>query len=109
MQRGEWQSRRVLATETGLRPRAPPVRRDTLAVIWIGGLLLAGLIYLVGPDQFLDLSDPAGSLDFGFRRLILSLGTQLFGVIRALAIALYRAFVVLALLSSARGRRAWGR
>lgn len=85
------------------------MRRETLAIIWGGGLLLAVLIYLVGPDQFFDsVLALLDTLDFGFRRLILSLGTQLFGIIRALAIALYVVFVVLAVTASARGRHGIG-
>ena len=30
------------------------MRRETLIGIWIGGLVLAALIYLIGPDQFLN-------------------------------------------------------
>jgi hypothetical protein len=82
------------------------VRREILAIIWVGGLILAALIYLVGPDQFFDsVLNVLDTIDFGIRRLILSLGAQIFGVIRALAIALYIVFVVLALIASARGRR----
>ena len=85
------------------------MRREILAIIWVGGLILAALIYLVGPDQFFDsVLNVLDTLDFGFRRLILSLGAQIFGVIRALAIALYVVFVVLALIASARGRRGMG-
>jgi hypothetical protein len=82
------------------------VRRETLAIIWIGGLVLATLIYAVGPDQFLDVVlNVLDSIDFAFRRVIMALGAQIYGVVRALAIALYVVFAVLALLSSSRGRR----
>ena len=82
------------------------MRRETLALIWIGGLVLAALIYAVGPDQFLDtVLNALDAIDFGIRRLILTLGAQVFGVVRALTIALYVVFVVLALISSSRGRR----
>jgi hypothetical protein len=85
------------------------VRRESLAVIWVGGLILAVLIYVVGPDRFLDtVLNALDALDFGFRTLIQTLGMQIYGVVRALAIALYVVFVVLALLASSRGRHGIG-
>jgi hypothetical protein len=76
-----------------------------LALIWIGGLALAALIYLVGADQFMDAVAVAlNALDATFRHVLFTLGTQLFGVVRALTIALYVVFVILAVLSASRGR-----
>ena len=85
------------------------MRRETLAFIWIGGLVLALVIYLVGPDQFLDaVWNTVDALDYAFRHLVFNLGVQIFGVVRALAIALYVVFAVLAVLSASRGRRGVG-
>ncbi len=82
------------------------MRRDTLVMIWIGGLVLAAAIYVVGPDQFLDVCLTVLDLiDDWIRRLVLTLGAQIFGVVRALAIALYVVFAVLAFLAAQRGRR----
>lgn len=85
------------------------MRRETLIAIWAGGLVLAALIYLIGPDQFLDtVLGVLDALDYAFRRLFVSLGLQIFTVVRALAIALYVVFVVLAIMSASRGRRGVG-
>jgi hypothetical protein len=74
-------------------------------MIWVGGLVLAVALYVIGPDEFLDaclrLID---SIDQLSRHLGLALGALSYGVIRALAIAIYAVFAVLALLSSQRGR-----
>lgn len=85
------------------------MRRETLVLIWIAGLVLAALIYLVGPDQFLTVvMDTLNAIDDAFRHLVFTLGAQIFGIVRALTIALYVVFVVLALLSASRGRRGVG-
>ena len=94
---------RKLATQR--QPRQDPVRRETLIGIWIGGLVLAALIYLVGPDQFLDtVLNAFDAIDYVFRHLVFNLGVQLYTLIRALTIALYIVFVVLALMAVSRGR-----
>jgi hypothetical protein len=75
-------------------------------MIWIGGLLLAAAIYVVGPDQFLDVCLALiDAVDAAFRQLVQNLGAQVYGVIRALAIALYVVFAVLAFLAAQRGQR----
>jgi hypothetical protein len=72
-------------------------------MIWIGGAILAALIYAIGPDTFLDaclhLFDTFDAL---FRHLAEMLGAQAYSVARALAIAFYAVFVVLTLLASSR-------
>jgi hypothetical protein len=74
-------------------------------MIWGGGFLLAIALYVIGPDEFLDaclrLLD---SIDHLFRHLGLALGVVTYGAVRALAIAIYVVFAVLAVLSSQRGR-----
>ncbi|MBS0641229.1 MAG: hypothetical protein JSS43_15250 [Proteobacteria bacterium] len=80
-----------------------------MIAIWVGGLILAAVIYLVGPDQFLDtVLNTLDAIDTAFRRLFITLGLQVFSVVRALAIALYIVFVVLAIMSASRGRRGVG-
>ncbi|WP_428483626.1 hypothetical protein [Rhodopila sp.] len=75
-------------------------------MIWIGGLVLAAAIYGIGPDRFLDVCLSAiATIDAMFHQLIFNLGFQVFGVVRALAIALYVMFVVLAILAAQRGQR----
>jgi hypothetical protein len=82
------------------------VRRETIAIIWIGGLLLAVALYAVGPDRFLDAClDFLNGIEAVFHSLVYSLGAQVFGIVRALAIAIYVVFVVLAFLAAQRGQR----
>jgi hypothetical protein len=81
------------------------VRRESILMIWIGGFVLAVLLYLVGPDRFFDsVLGFLNAIDAVFRNLVISLGTQAYGVIRAFAIAIYLVFVVLSVLASQRGR-----
>jgi len=83
------------------------VRRQTIGMIWVGGMVLAILLYLTGPDRFmaacLSLID---RLDNAFQELVFLFGAQAFNVVRALAIAIYTVFVLLALLAAQRGIRA---
>jgi hypothetical protein len=75
-------------------------------MIWIGGLVLAVALYLVGPDNFIAATLALmNGLDTLFRSLVYNLGAQVFGVVRAAAIAIYVVFVILAILSVQRGRR----
>jgi hypothetical protein len=77
--------------------------------IWIGGFVLAAALYAVGPDRFLDVCIALyDSIEAGFRHISLMLGAQVYGVVRALAIALYVVFAVLAFLAGQRGHRALG-
>jgi hypothetical protein len=66
------------------------VRRESILMIWISGLALC----LVAVD----------AVDAAFRHVVSTLGAQVFGVVRALAIALYVVFAVLAVLASGRGQ-----
>jgi hypothetical protein len=82
------------------------VRRNTIGLIWIGGLVLAVLIYLVGPDRFLERCIAAfDSLDDAIHALIVSLGVQAYDVVHAVALALLVVFVVLGFMASRRGIR----
>jgi hypothetical protein len=82
------------------------VRRETIAMIWIGGLVLAVALYLVGPDNFIAATLALmNGIDTLFRSLVYNLGAQVYGVVRAAAIAIYIVFVILAFLSVQRGRR----
>jgi hypothetical protein len=82
------------------------VQRQTILFIWIGGAVLAVLLYLTGPDRFLaaclDLID---ELNGAFHNLLLTLGAEAANVVRAAAIAIYVVFVVLAFLAARRGLR----
>jgi hypothetical protein len=85
------------------------VRRETLLAIWIGGFVLAVLLYLIGPDRFFDsIITTIDSIQVGFRQLVAALGTQAYGVIRAAAIALYFVFAILSILAVQRQRHGIG-
>ena len=61
------------------------MRREQVAMIWIGGLVLAVALYVVGPDRFIDACwDLIDTIDDGFRALVAQLGAQTYGVVRAL-------------------------
>jgi hypothetical protein len=78
-------------------------------MIWIGGFVLAVALYLIGPDRFFDAClDLVDQIDTAFRNLVAMLGAQTYGVVRALAIALYVVFAVLAFLALQRGHRGAG-
>ena len=85
------------------------MRRESILLIWIGGLVLAIALYLVGPDRFFDaVLDLGDQIDAGLRNLVATLGVQAYSLARALAIAIYVVFTVLACLASQRGRRGVG-
>jgi hypothetical protein len=75
-------------------------------MIWIGGFVLAVVLYLIGPDRFFDACMALiDGIDAAFRDLVAALGAQTYSAIRALAIAIYVVFAVLAVLASQRGHR----
>ncbi|HVY16825.1 MAG TPA: hypothetical protein VHB27_16505 [Rhodopila sp.] len=81
------------------------MRRETITMIWVGGAVLAVLLYVIGPDQFLNACARFfDALDAAFRHLAFILGAQAYNVARALAIAFYVVFGILAFLSAQRGR-----
>ncbi|WP_428533799.1 hypothetical protein [Rhodopila sp.] len=85
------------------------MRRESILMIWVGGLVLAVALYLVGPDRFLDAClNLYNAIDGAFRGLVAMLGAQTYSVVRALAIAIYVVFAVLAVLASQRGHRGFG-
>jgi hypothetical protein len=98
-----------IRVEAAFRPtpiRGKSVRRETILMIWIGGLVLAVALYLIGPDRFIDVCLAViDRIDAAFRNLVAELGAQTYGVVRAFAIAIYVVFAVLAFLASQRGRR----
>ena len=85
------------------------MRRETILMIWIGGFVLAVALYLVGPDRFFDVFlNTLDSIETGFRGVVAAFGAQTYGVVRALTIAIYVVFVILAFLASQRGHRGIG-
>jgi hypothetical protein len=80
------------------------VRREHILMIWIGGAVLAVLLYLIGPDRFFDsFWDMLNAIDAGFRNIVAEMGEKAYGVVQALAIAIYLVFAVLSVLASQRG------
>lgn len=85
------------------------MRRQTILAIWIGGFVLAALLYVIGPDRFFDgIFNAIDAIDTAFRNMLAALGAQVYGVIRALAIAIYVVFLVLGFGAARRGLRASG-
>lgn len=85
------------------------MRRESILLIWIGGFVLAVLLYIVGPDRFFDsVLDALISMQLSFREFAAALGAQAYGVIRAAAIALYVVFIILSILSAQRRHRGIG-
>lgn len=85
------------------------MRRESILAIWIGGLVLAVALYAVGPDRFIDTClNLVDAIDAAFRNLALALGAQAYAAARALALALYVVFAVLAFLAAQRGHRGFG-
>lgn len=83
------------------------MEQRTITLIWIGGGVLALLVYLAGPDTF--LSGVWGILDrieSGFHAVLAFLGAQAFDVVRAAAIAIYVVFLVLGGIALRRGTKA---
>lgn len=91
------------------RSRGGNVRRETILMIWVGGFVLAVLLYLVGPDQFWDaVTGTLLSIQVSIRDFLMLLGEQSYGAVRAAAIALYVVFAVLAVAASRRQHRGIG-
>jgi hypothetical protein len=75
-------------------------------MIWGGGLVLAVLLYVVGPDRFVDrFLDTLEATNAAVHALVVSLGAQAYDVVHALALALLVVFLLLGFLASRRGMR----
>ncbi len=83
------------------------MQRNTIAVVWLVGALLALGAYLIGPDRFLHVSF-AVLLDMQatFQTFLAGITVKAFELIRALAIGLFVVFLVLGLIAAQRGLRA---
>lgn len=83
------------------------MRRNTIGLIWVAGLLLAAAIYATGPDRFVQASLQAlDQIQASLQLALLNLTLQAFDLMRSLAIALFLVFVCLAVLAARRGSRA---
>ncbi|MBN8928987.1 MAG: hypothetical protein BGO51_04975 [Rhodospirillales bacterium 69-11] len=82
------------------------MRRNTIALIWAGGFLLAALLYVVGPDRFLDRCVAVIDASLAWvHATLLALGAQAYDVVHALALALLAVFVLLSVMAARRGLR----
>ncbi len=82
-------------------------RRDPVVIAWAAGLVLALLVYFVGPDDFLfRLQDSLHLLLWRIGEAVASLSIAALDLVRALAIGLYATFLALAVGVARRGGRA---
>ncbi len=83
--------------------------RRVIALVWVGGIVLAAAVYAIGPQQFLAACEAAIASAVRFLdEMIATLMWRAFEVLRAAAIALYVVFVVLTVLAMRRGTRMGG-
>jgi hypothetical protein len=85
------------------------MRDRTVTVVWVVGLILAALVYLVGPDRFLENAfADADRLAEAAQRALLQAGARVYDVVRALAIACFAIFFALSVIAAGRGQPARG-
>lgn len=83
------------------------VRGDPVFIAWALGLVLAGLVFLVGPDRFLfHLVDTLHFVGWRVSEAFAELSANMIDAVRALALGLWVTFVALALAVVRRGGRA---
>jgi hypothetical protein len=80
------------------------LRKNMVGMIWVAGLILAAIVYLIGPDRILyagiaAIDNARATMDRAFSALAINT----FEVMRALALGLAPAFLVLCALASRRG------
>ncbi|MEO9188891.1 MAG: hypothetical protein ABI224_02645 [Acetobacteraceae bacterium] len=81
------------------------MRRNTVALVWLGGILLAAVVYVSGPGRFI-MATIAG-LDhavWAFETWVGFFAAQAFDLVRAAAIALFAVFLALGVIAGQRGR-----
>jgi hypothetical protein len=85
------------------------VDRRIIGLVWVGGIVLMAVVYLIGPQQFLASCE---AIIMAAARFVDDLAAALiwrtFEVTRAAAIALFVVFLVLAALAMQRGMRVGG-
>jgi hypothetical protein len=81
------------------------VPRNTIALVWLGGIVLAALVYAAGPGHFIyALTASLDQAVWAFQNWIGFVALQAFDAVRAAAIALFAVFLVLGLMAAQRGR-----
>ena len=80
------------------------MRRDPVALVWIGGLALALVLYLVGTDRFwFQLLDAFHLVGWWISEVVADLSGLAVEVVRALALGLFATFTALCWLAARRG------
>jgi hypothetical protein len=80
--------------------------RNTIAAIWIAGVVLTLVVYVTGPDRFVFATyDLFSRAWWGLQDALLNLSIAAFDLVRAAAIGLWGVFAALAVLSIVRGGR----
>jgi len=83
--------------------------RKTVALVWIGGIVLMAALYYIGPQDFIQACEAFITRFWWYLGdLIDTLAQRAFDAVRAAAIALYAVFLVLTVLARRRGLRAGG-
>jgi len=81
------------------------VRRNIVTLVWLGGIVLAAVVYLDGPGRFITAT--IAGLDhavWAFETWVGFVAVQAFDLIRAAAIALFAVFLVLGVIAGQRGK-----
>jgi hypothetical protein len=82
--------------------------RNTVAVIWIAGIVLAGLVYVTGPERVVFAATELVQWAWwGLQNTLRNLSIAAFDVVRALAIGVWFVFLALGVLVVRRGGRGW--
>jgi hypothetical protein len=80
------------------------VNRNIVALVWLGGIVLALVLYLTGPGPLINASLAAlERVEWAIANGIVYLSAQTFDLVRAAAIALFVVFLVLGALARQRG------
>lgn len=80
------------------------MKRDPVALVWIGGLVLAAVLYVVGTDRFwFQVLDTIHLAGWWISEAIADLSERAVGLVRALALGLFATFVALCWLAARRG------
>ena len=78
--------------------------RNIVALVWLGGAVLAVALYLTGPGPLINASLAAlARVEWAIANSIAFLSAQTFDLVRAAAIALFVVFLVLGALARQRG------
>jgi hypothetical protein len=80
------------------------VSRNLVAFVWLGGAVLAAVLYVIGPGSFIGASLAVLSqLEWVIANGVAFLSAQTFDLVRAAAIALFVVFLVLGVLAKQKG------